>query len=60
MKKILQDYKKCYDKIAVVAHMWSLRFLMSPKFDKNSFPSKLLDIQNAKPYWISLAKLLPK
>ena len=57
MRTKIINYRQKYNKIAVVAHMWAIRYLISSDFDHNFEPKYLPEIINARPYWFTLAKL---
>ena len=58
VKKMLQEYRKKYNKIAVVSHYNTINYTCSENWDADNEPADSLNVKNCQVYETSLEQLL--
>lgn len=57
IKEKLQEYRKKYNRIAIVSHFFTIRYLVCEEFEENGEPKCGLVMQNCASYSTSLSQI---
>ena len=58
IKEMLKEYRKKYEKIAVVAHYNTINFSLCKEFNEQNEPDDSADMKNCQIYPVELSEIL--
>lgn len=60
IKRMIKEYKKKYERIAMVTHYYTIEYLSAVEYKSDGSPKFYIDIENCKPYYASVLDLEKK